>query len=92
MAESFECEWWVEEEVIHFGRCEDGDPVDFELGMNVSKMDRSDSQDSYATRIYAFGSTRNIPANYRKKLIFDVKQVNGRDISDTSRVLDMKYF
>ena len=28
MAESFECEWWVEEEVIHFGRCEDGDPVD----------------------------------------------------------------
>ena len=92
MAESFECEWWVEEEVIHFGRCEDGVPVDFELGMNVSKMDRSDSQDSYATRIYAFGATRNIPANYRKKLIFDVKQVSGRDISDTSRVLDMKYF
>ena len=83
MAESFECEWWVEEEVIHFGRCEDGVPVDFELGMNVSKMDRSDSQDSYATRIYAFGATRNIPANYRKKLIFDVKQVS---------VLDMKYF
>lgn len=91
-AESFECEWWVEEEVIHFGRCEDGDPVDFELGMNVSKMDRSDSQDSYATRIYAFGSTRNIPPTYRKKLIFDVKQVSGRDIADTSRVLKSEYF
>lgn len=92
MAETFECEWWVEKEVIHFGRCEDGDPVDFELGMNVSKMDRSDSQDSYATRIYAFGSARNIPPTYRKKLIFDVKQVSGRDIADTSRVLDIKYF
>ena len=92
MAETFECEWWVEKDVIHFGRCEDGDPVDFELGMNVSKMDRSDSQGTYATRIYAFGSTRNIPPTYRKKLIFDVKQVNGRNISDTSRVLDINYF
>lgn len=92
MAEAFECEWWVTEKEIRFGRCEDGNPVDFELGKNVSKMDRSDSQSTYATRIYAFGSTRNIPPTYRKKLIFDVKQVNGRDISDTSRVLDSGYF
>lgn len=92
MAEAFECEWWVVKNEIHFGRCENGDPVDFELGMNVGKMDRSDSQSTYATRIYAFGSTRNIPLTYRKKLVFDVKQVTGRDIADTSRVLDSKYF
>lgn len=92
MAETFECEWWVEKDVIHFGRCEHEEPVDFEIGVNVSRMDRSDSQDAYATRIYAFGSTRNIPANYRKKLVFDVKAVNGRDISDTARVLKSEYF
>lgn len=87
MVEAFECEWWVVKNEIHFGRCENGDPVDFELGMNVGKMDRSDSQSTYATRIYAFGSTRNIPLTYRKKLVFDVKDINGRDLSDTARSL-----
>ena len=28
-------------------------------------MSQSESQSTYATRIYAFGSTRNIPADYR---------------------------
>lgn len=28
-------------------------------------MTRSESQSTYSTRIYAFGSTRNIPTNYR---------------------------
>ena len=92
MSQTFECEWWIEKDVIRFGRCEHGDPVDFEIGVNVSAMNRSDSQTSYATRIYAFGSTRNIPQTYRKKLVFDVKKVNGRDISDTSRVLNIDYF
>ena len=91
MAETFECEWWVEKGVIHFGRCEHGDPVNFEIGVNVGSMNRSDSQTSYATRVYAFGSTRNIPSTYRKNLIFDVKNVTGRDISDTSRPLNIKF-
>lgn len=55
-------------------------------------MTRSDSQTTYATRIYAFGSTHNIPSSYRKELIFDVKEVNGRNISDTSRPLKNSYF
>ena len=92
MAETWECEWWITNHVVHFGRCEFGDPVDLELGVNVEAMERSDSQSTYATRIYAFGSTRNIPESYRKKLIFDVKSVNGRRISDTSRKLDAEYF
>lgn len=92
MAETFECEWWVIKNEIHFGRCEDGEPVDFELGVNVQSMSRSDSQTTYATRIYAFGSTRNIPQTYRKSLIFDVKKASGRDISDTARPLDIKLF
>lgn len=65
MAKTWECEWWVTNSIIHFGRCEFGTPVDFELGVNVEEMTRSDSRTAYATRIYAFGSTRNIPTNYR---------------------------
>ena len=99
MAETWECEWWITEHVIHFGRCEYSSPVDFKAGdltdtenVNVNSMTRSDSQTTYATRIYAFGSTRNIPSSYRKDLIFDVKEVNGRNISDTSRPLKISYF
>ncbi|MDD3038603.1 hypothetical protein [Bacteroides sp.] len=65
LAQAWECEWWVTDSVIHFGRCEYGSAVDFNLGDNVDTMERSDSQTSYATRVYAFGSTRNIPTNYR---------------------------
>lgn len=99
MAETWECEWWITEHVIHFGRCEYSSPVDFKAGdltdtenVNVNSMTRSDSQTTYATRIYAFGSTRNIPSSYRKDLIFDVKEVDGRNISDTSRPLKNSYF
>ncbi|WP_199488159.1 hypothetical protein [Bacteroides sp. AF32-8BH] len=99
MAETWECEWWIENHKICFGRCEYSPPVDFKAGdltdtenVNVNSMTRSDSQTTYATRIYAFGSTRNIPSSYRKDLIFDVKEVNGRNISDTSRPLKNSYF
>lgn len=63
--DKWNCDVWVTENIIHFGRCEFGDPVDFEQDINVKEMTRSDSQSDYATRIYAFGSTRNIPSNYR---------------------------
>lgn len=99
IAETWECEWWITEHVIHFGRCEYSSPVDFKAGdltdtenVNVNSMTRSDSQTTYATRIYAFGSARNIPSSYRKELIFDVKEVDGRNISDTSRPLKNSYF
>ena len=99
MAETWECEWWIDNHKICFGRCEYSSPVDFKVGdlsdsenVNVNSMQRSDSQATYATRIYAFGSTRNIPSSYRKDLIFDVKEVNGRNISDTSRPLKVNNF
>lgn len=65
MAESWECEWWIEDNIIHFGRCEVGEPIDFEQGVNVAEIASSANKSTFATRIYAFGSTRNIPVNYR---------------------------
>ena len=65
MAKKWDCECWITENIIHFGRCESGDAVNFKIGVNVVEMSRSDSQSTYATRIYAFGSTKNIPSDYR---------------------------
>lgn len=63
--DNWDCDVWVTENVIHFGRCEHGDSVKIELGVEASTMTRSESKGTFATRIYAFGSTRNIPENYR---------------------------
>lgn len=65
MAEKWGCDCWVTDHVINFGRCEFSDAVTIELGKEAKDISRSDSKGTYATRIYAFGSTRNIPTNYR---------------------------
>lgn len=65
MANTWDCEWWVTDSIIHFGRCEIGDAVNIEIGVQAATMSRSQSKGTYATRIYAFGSKRNIPSNYR---------------------------
>ena len=75
MAKKWDCECWITGNIIHFGRCEFGDAVDFEIEKNVQEMPRSESRSTYATRIYAFGSTRNIPADYRP--IDETVVVNG---------------
>lgn len=61
----YDCDVWITENVIHFGRCELGDAVKIERGVEAQDITRSDSKGTFATRIYAFGSTRNIPTNYR---------------------------
>ena len=66
IAETWECEWWVDEDKIYLGRMEHGEPIDLEIGKEISSISRSQSQDVFATRLYAFGSTRNIPSDYRK--------------------------
>lgn len=63
--DKWNCDCWITDNVIHFGRCEFGDAVKIERGVEASSVTRSESQGTYATRIYAFGSTKNIPTNYR---------------------------
>ena len=73
--DKWNCDCWITDNVIHFGRNEFGDSVKIELGVEASAMTRSESKGTYATRIYAFGSTRNIPENYRP--IEEQTVVNG---------------
>lgn len=63
--DKWNCDCWIADNVIHFGRNEFGDAVKIERGVEASSITRSESQGTYATRIYAFGSTKNIPTNYR---------------------------
>lgn len=73
--DKWNCDCWITDNVIHFGRNEFGDAVKIELWVEASAMTRSESKGTYATRIYAFGSTRNIPENYRP--IEEQTVVNG---------------
>lgn len=66
MAEKYGCDVWITDNIIHFGRCEaSGTPTSLIEGVNVALMSSSKSSSPYATRLYAFGSTRNLPTNYR---------------------------
>lgn len=66
IAEAWECEWWVDGDKIYLGHLEHGEPINLEIGKEISSMSRSQSQDIFATRLYAFGSSRNLPSDYRK--------------------------
>ena len=64
--DKWDCDVWITGSEIHFGRLENGDAVKIETGVEATGITRSESKGTYATRIYAFGSTRNIPQNYRQ--------------------------
>ncbi len=67
IAEAWETEWWVTDKVIHISKCEFGSPMSLTEGDELGDIDRDDGQDTtYLTRAYVFGSTRNLPKNYRK--------------------------
>lgn len=72
IAETFGCEWWIDGNVIFFGKCQNGEEVNFELGTNVESMSSSESSNEYATRLIAFGSEKNLPADYRSSESADI--------------------
>lgn len=77
IAQTFECEWWVEGNLVHFGTCENtNEVVDFKDGENIVSMSSSQSQASYANRVYAFGAARNLPSGYKQNSSADVTK-NG---------------
>lgn len=91
IAEAWECEWWITDNVIHLGRCEYGDPVKLEIGKEVAEMSANESRSNYATRIYAFGSTRNIPGSYRKECRVTITEIEEWDPGEWVVKWDMPY-
>lgn len=68
IAETFDTEWWIEENTIHFGRCEQNQIITLEQGKELNGISRSEDSEEHGTRLYAFGSSRNLNQNYRRKL------------------------
>ena len=91
IAEAFECEWWVENNVFYLGRCQRGEEIELAIGKNVLSISSSDTGEKQANRIYVYGSEKNLPANYRKSLIFNVTDVKGNLISDSTRPLKSEW-
>lgn len=105
IAKTFECEWWVTDSVIHFGKCQKGDSVQeviFEIGSNVSEMSKSDNGATFATRLYCFGSDRNLPKTYKKSVSEDLTKsavvqrrlmlpTNAELTQESAELIDGKY-
>lgn len=94
IATELNCEWWFVNNTLHFGRCLVGDdnPVQLEKDKEFATLDGRETNENYATRIFAYGSTRNLASTYRKELVFEVTQASGRDIVDGTRPLRPEWF
>lgn len=62
--DALNCEWWIDGSIIYLGYCEMEGQTTFEQNINVLSMSYSESKSTYITRLYAFGSDRNIPKGY----------------------------
>ena len=73
IAQTFGCEWWFEGNILHFGTCENTNAItDFRLNDNIVSMSSSQSQSTYANRVYAFGAARNLPSGYKNDSDADI--------------------
>jgi hypothetical protein len=68
IAETFECDWYLEGKKLNLvSKYEYGEPIVLKREIALADITRSNDNDSeYCTRLYALGSTRNIPRNYRR--------------------------
>lgn len=62
--DALNCEWWIDGSIIYLGYCEMEGQTTFEQDVNVLSMSYSESKSTYITRLYPFGSDRNIPKGY----------------------------
>ena len=92
-------EWWFEGSVLKFGECKSVASVDFVVGGVISDYQVEESMDSdFATRLYAFGSTKNITSDYRgtgtvmgmveRRLRMPVATGDFLDIAGATRIVE----
>lgn len=91
IAETYQIEYWILEDVIYFGKCRlDDQEVTFSretpaipnLPANLSSIKPVSNTSDYATRIYGFGGTNNISSKYRKELVFNKTRSESRVLND----------
>lgn len=65
IANEYELEWWIDGPILNLGKLEYGEPVLLRNDIELEDISFSPSSEKLITRLYAFGSSRNIPSNYR---------------------------
>jgi hypothetical protein len=64
IAEAYNTEWWLNGSILNISKCEFGEPVLLRHDIELDEISVSPSSETMITRLYAKGSTRNIPRGY----------------------------
>lgn len=68
ITEAWGCYWWAEGREIYLGKHpEAGEVVEIRLGEVAQRISRQGTPRARIGRLYAFGSSRNLPPSYRDK-------------------------
>lgn len=65
IAEAYNTEWWFNGNVLNFSKHEYGSAIQLRYDYELDDVSFSPSSEKLITRLYAFGSTRNLPADYK---------------------------
>lgn len=65
IAEEYGLEWWMDGDVFNLGKCKLGTEIELQYDRELDSIEYNQASEKTVTRLYAFGSTRNIPTDYR---------------------------
>ena len=77
IAEAYGTEWRAEGRTLFFGRMSEGERVRLSLGNEASRFEPQGDTAQLISRLYAFGSTRNVKSGKRLTLPDDTPFISG---------------
>lgn len=77
IAEAYGTEWRAEGRTLYFGRMSEGERVRLSLGNEATRFEPQGDTAQLISRLYAFGSTRNIKSGKRLTLPDDTPFISG---------------
>ena len=77
IAEAYGTEWRAEGRTLYFGRMSEGERVSLSLGNEASRFEPQGDTAQLISRLYAFGSTRNVKSSKRLTLPDDTPFISG---------------
>lgn len=77
IAEAYGTEWRAEGRTLYFGRMSEGERVRLSLGNEATRFEPQGDTAQLISRLYAFGSTRNVKSGKRLTLPDDTPFISG---------------
>ncbi len=76
IAEAFKTEWWIDDLTINISECRIGTELEIYYDLHLDEISPSKSSKGLFTKIYAYGSTRNIPLAYYSTVGINISTPN----------------